>query len=350
MTSHLKRLTAILLSDGIPGHFRCAEGVIEAARRLRAIDIVRIDVRRSCLFPAGMASWMVRQNIAPRTILRLVYGLDLSDLAKPDLIVSAGGDTLAANVVLARLTKAPNIFFGSLRRYAPDNFALALNAYPPDRAGGNQARILKPSPADPSLLPVPDLDHRRLPKVSGLLIGGVSGDARWGNIDWDRLLDFLHQTRHELGMSWIVSNSRRTPDDFSDRVRALADVDKGPIHRFIDVRSEGSGTLGDLFAACGAVAVTADSSAMLSEAIWMCRPVVALRPASMNLPEKETEYRQWLEGRNLYRADNLSDVTAERYAGGLREVIPLSENPQVELARVLAEKLPPIFGPVEGPI
>jgi mitochondrial fission protein ELM1 len=153
----------------------------------------------------------------------------------------------------------------------------------------------------------------------------------------------LRQTHRQLGIAWVVSNSRRTPPDVSDQFRALSEDAAGPVRRFIDVRAAGSGTLGELFAECAAVAVTADSSAMLSEAVWMRRPTVTLRPAKISLPEKEVDYRQWLEKRHLFRDLGLADISPERYVSALREVVPMPENPQEELAGLLAGKLPAIF-------
>ncbi|OYX98683.1 MAG: hypothetical protein B7Y80_14420 [Hyphomicrobium sp. 32-62-53] len=345
----MKQLTAVLLSDGKPGHFRCAEGILAAGQRLRSIDATTVAVRRPRLVPTDVLAWLTKsRRLAPRAILRGLYGLDLDDLARPDLIVSAGGDTLAANIALARATGAANIFFGSLRRYAPNDFSLALNSYPADRPGGNQVRILKPSPADPSTLPVTDLDPRPLPRVFGLLVGGPSGDARWSERDWSRLFAFLQQTYVELGLVWIVSNSRRTPANISAQFAELERLAAGPVRRFVDVRAAGSGTLGELFAECGAVAVTADSSAMLSEAIWMRRPVVALRPANLALPAKEADYRRWLNGRHLFRDVELFDISAQAFVSALGNVIPLPNNPQVALAEVLAAKLPAVFGASTG--
>ncbi len=332
MASLIKPLTAVLLSDGIPGHFRCSEGILEAARRLVGIDVVTVPVRRSRFVPARFLAWLTHgRHLDPEIILKRVYGVGLHEVPHPDLIVSAGGNTLAANIALARLTGAPNIFFGSLRRYSPDDFSLALNSYPAARAGGNQARILKPSPADPSTLPVADVDRSSL-KICGLLVGGPSGDARWAEGDWEHLFQLLRQTRLKFGMAWIVSNSRRTPSSVSDRLRALSEDAAGPVRRFIDVRAAGSGTLIELFRECEAVAVTADSSAMLSEAVWMRRLTVALRPADMVLPKKEVEYRTWLEQRHLFRDLHLADISPDRYLSVLREVVPMSENPQEELA------------------
>jgi hypothetical protein len=341
----MKPLSALLLQDDKPGHFHCSDAILAAAQRLRPVTVEKVQIRRPWFAPPGVLASLIGRRAPSAFILKRIYGIDAATLPKADLIVSAGGDTIAANIALARLTGSPNIFFGSLRRFTPADVTLALNSYAIDRPAANQLQILKPSPADPAGLPVPDLDHRRLPKVSGLLIGGDSGDVRYTQRDWDRLLAFLGDTHVRLGMTWIVSNSRRTPEAISDRLAAATGRPGAPIQRFIDVRRAGSGTLGGLFAESGAIAVTSDSSAMLSEAIWMRRPVVALRPEALRLPKVEQDYRNWLERNAWCREIGLPDLTAERYCSALREVIPLADNPLAELARLLATRLPALFSP-----
>ncbi len=339
----LSDLRALLLSDGIAGHFRCAEGILAAAGRCRPVAVTTIPVARPALAPTDALAWLTNRKVPPALILKHVFGVDPSALPEADVIVSAGGDTLAANIALARCMGRPNLFFGSLRKYRPEDFTLALNSYATDRPAANQVRILKPCPADPSTLPTPDIDHRRLPKVSGLLIGGNSGDGRYSERDWSQLLAFLGEARVRLGMTWIVANSRRTPGAISDRIAAISQTPGSAIEEFIDVRRSGSGTLGGLFASSGAIVVTADSSAMLSEAIWMRRPVIAVRPASLSLPAKEAQYRRWLAESGWCQEIPLSDLTAERYASALRMVVPLAENPQAALARLLADRLPALL-------
>lgn len=292
------------------------------------------------MFPGRLLSWVLSESISPEFVLKAAYGIDPRTFPRPDLIISSGGRTLAANVALARLTGAPNIFFGSLRHFHPRDFTLVLNSYPFDEPRQNQVRILKPSPGDPSTLPAPVLTDHGVPNVAGLLIGGPSGEARFEPLDWDRLVDLLRDTHQLLGVEWIVSNSRRTPDCVSDRFAELAADPAGPVKQYIDVRTSGPGTLNGLFAQSSAVVVTADSSAMLSEAIWMRRPALALRPASMTLTVKEAEYRQWLERQNYCRDLTLANVTADAFASALREITPLASNPRTELSAILADKLP----------
>ncbi len=314
----VRTLDIALLNDGRPGHYRCAEGVIASIDRLVATRTLSHPLKLSPVFPGRLLSWVLSGSVSPELVLKAAYGIEPGTIPRPDLIISSGGRTLAANVALARLTGAPNIFFGSLRHFDPSDFTLVLNSYTFDEPRPNQVRILKPSPGDPSGLPAPVLDNQGVPNVAGLLIGGPSGEARFEPHDWDRLIELLRDTHRVLGVEWIVSNSRRTPICVSDRFAELAADPAGPV----------------------TVVVTADSSAMLSEAIWMQRPAIALRPASMTLTVKEAEYRRWLEQQNYCRELALSSVTSDGFASALREITPLAANPLIDLTDLLADKLP----------
>src|SRR5262245_28455332 len=91
-------LTALLISDGKPGHYRQAEGVIAAIARLGPVKTVRWEVRRRFLVPARTLQQLVNLGLSPTAILRIGYGARARDLPAARLVVSAGGETLAANV------------------------------------------------------------------------------------------------------------------------------------------------------------------------------------------------------------------------------------------------------------
>ena len=78
------------------------------------------------------------------------------------------------------------------------------------------------------------------PKLAGLLIGGNAGPFRYRREEWERLLAFIAQVSRAWGTRWLVSTSRRTPDDVADRIAELA-KDESVIARFIDYRIAGPG-------------------------------------------------------------------------------------------------------------
>lgn len=334
-------LSVLLISDGRPGHYNLAEGIVAALERLRPVEVTRLEVRRPVWMPARALSTLVNGGMAPERILQAIYRVELGRLGRPDVIVSAGGDTLAANVAAARFTGALNIFYGSLRRYRPEDFALVMTSYASDAGAPNRLMWLKPSKLDPEALAAEmQADRRRGSAPLGLIIGGDSGTIQYQEQDWDELLSFVCETSQRFGLKWFVANSPRTPKSVSDRLQALYQVDNTPIAQFIDVRSAGPGTLGPVLVKSRAIVCTADSSTMLSEAVWMRQQVVAVAPRAFRLPDNEMSYREWLEGNHWLRQlpiSKLEDPGAIAHA--LQFVEPQEGNPLDQLASELQRRL-----------
>lgn len=341
--SNLDPIRAIELRDDKPGHYHCADAILAAIARVRPVDIEIVTLNRPRLYPPPVLSALTNRRTSPLTMLTRIYGLDATRWPAPDLIVSAGGDTLAANIAAARLWKVPNIFFGSLRRYRAEDFSLVLTCYDIDQPAANHLQIPKPVPADPDTLPAVAVRADGLPAVAGLLIGGNAGTITFQDADWSRLIAFLQDTHACLNIRWIVSNSRRTPPAVGDRLAALAAEPKGPLAHFIDVRTSGPGTLGRLFAESGVIVVTADSSAMLSEAVWMRRPALAVAPAALRHPAKEAQYRRRLAADGVCRELPIASLTPDVFADAVRALSPLTGNPQADLATLLKTQLPRLF-------
>ena len=135
----MKKLRAISLRDEKPGHYHSTEAILDAAGRLGPLEVTRITIAEPWFSrPLVLTELTNRRLVTPSFLLRRFFGIEPGSHLEPDLIVSAGGDTLAANIALARLTGAPNIFFGSLRRFKARDFTLALNSYSAANPAANQ--------------------------------------------------------------------------------------------------------------------------------------------------------------------------------------------------------------------
>jgi hypothetical protein len=328
-------LDVLIVTDGKPGHATLAEAIVAALDRLRPVDVRRVRVRRPRWLPPGLLS-AITAAARPRhepLVARLV-GLDLGAVKPPHVVVSAGGDTLAANVVLARRFGCANVFYGSLRRYRPDDFTLVLTSYAAHATRPNVVMTAKPSPTDPSTVPVPPraADARRTVVV---LVGGDSGTVRYTGADWDRLLALLADLA-AAGHALTVANARRTPPQVGDRLARLA---AAGVLGFLDVRTAGPGTLAPVLARADAVLVTVDSSSMVSEAVWARRPVVVLAPVRATLPASERAYRAWLAAHGWTATVPLAEATPAAVTAALDRVAPTTSNPQVDLAALLSRHL-----------
>lgn len=341
MTEHRKRspIRALFIADDRPGHYNLAKGILAAIATRAPVTIRRLDVARARWLPSRLLALLLARGLSARTVLRLAYGLRPADLGDADIVVSAGGNTLAANISAARLLGVPNIFYGSLRRYRPNDVAIAFTSYEGQATHPHVVALLKPSSLDPDRFPPPQYDAT---KVMGLLLGGNSGEAQFADSDWTTLLELITALSRMHDTRWIVSNSRRTPAAASDAFAAAARESNGRIE-LIDVRTTGPGTLDRLFRQAGAVLVSADSSTMLSEAIWLQRPVLALSPSRLKLEPAERRYRQQLEDANLARTLAIATADPNGVMAALAEITPLVDNPSRRLCDMIAARIPSLF-------
>jgi mitochondrial fission protein ELM1 len=339
-------LPVLILSDGRPGHYHLSEGIVAAIARRRPVEIAWCEARRRG-WPGRLLAMLVNRDTPPARILHMVYGLDHEPMAKAGLIVSAGAETLAANICLARLTGTPNIFYGSLRQFRPEDFALVLSSYAPHVPHPRMVMALKPSRLDPDTLarrpPYPRLGPGHPPRLAGLLIGGDAGTIRYRDTDWKRLLGFLETSHELLGTRWIVSNSRRTTGEVSDALVGWARRREGPIESFIDVRSAGAGTLLRVFEQAPVIVCTDDSSSMVSEAIWARLPVLGVTPEHCPFTPEEEGYRSFLTESGWYRSVPIGGLTPDDFLSRIGEITPMSDNPLDRLANLLVERLPQLF-------
>ena len=342
----MQPLRILILSDGRPGHFNLSEGIAAALGRLGPTTIARVDVRRG-RWPGPVLAALANAQLPAATMLGLVYGIDHAELPAADVIVSAGAETLAANIWLARLRSRPNLFYGSLRHFKPTDFAVVLTSYARNAGLPRHMLALKPSAFDPDQVSAAERGAKappgHLPRRVALLIGGNAGTFTYGSDDWKRLLAFVPQSHAASGIEWLVSNSRRTPDEVSNRIAGLAGDPAAGIVRFIDVRTAGSGSLTDVLVAVDAVLCTDDSSSMISECIWARLPVVGTTPLQFHHTGDEAEYRRWLVASGWCRVVPIADLTPDTFLAAVGAITPPSENPLDHLAARLAAALPGLF-------
>ena len=327
----------LLIGDGRPGHTNLAEGIAAAITRRQPTDITRITVSRGG-WPGPVAALLTRTTFTPEKLLKIIYGLEARSLPASDIVISAGSETIAANICAAKHLGAANIFYGSLRQYRPADFSLVLTSYARAARAANIVQTLKPSALDPETLPpiTPEAGHRAI----GLLVGGDTGGLSYAPRDWQTLIALITAIHEEHGVHWHVSNSRRTPTEATQLLRQLAQRPNGPIARFIDVDVPQASSLTDLFAAVDGVVCTADSSSMISETIWARRRLVTVAPRRFVLSRNEAAYRNWLIKQGWCRGLSLASLTGNTLLEHLRAATPLNSNPLDALADLLSERLP----------
>ena len=259
-------------------------------------------------------------------------------------MVSAGGETHMPNICVSRFLNIPSIFCGSLMRgLGPENFSLIVSSYDRDAASDRYLVTLKPSSIDPDALGRPASVPRYGPDLHPrLVVGGNAGPFRYLRKEWDRLLAFIAEISKAWGTRWLVSTSRRTPDYVADKIAELA-KDDSIVARFIDYRTQGPGTLPEVFGKAEVILCTEDSSTMISEAVSARLPVVGVAPAAHRFTDEERSYRELLMQNGRCRVLPIADLTPDAFARALSEIEPTKQNPLDALAAKLKQRLPELF-------
>lgn len=337
----------LLLSDGRPGHFHLSEGVIKAISRQRPTQTNRLEIKKRRFLPNKLMRLALKAKyISPENLLAWGYGISAKTLPPADLIVSAGGKTILANIAAARFLGAPNIFCGSLRGVDPHLISLTITSF--ERFGHlpNHLVTLKPNLIDPDAFERPKstatFDNTSPPQTAGLVIGGDSGLFKYNDNDWNALLGFAKKLSKAWGTRWIISNSPRTSPTATRMIEELA-KDKSIVENFIDYRSAGPGSLAPLFERSQIIVCTEDSSTMISEAICARTPVIGVSPKQYRFEDREKEYRDYLLSKNWCRTLPISNLTIESFSNALEAIRPLKENHLDILADSLKERLPALF-------
>lgn len=321
--------TVLLLSDGRPGHFRQSEAIVLALGRRMETKVERIELIKPRIFPRRLARYAATL-LPPRLVLSWLYGI--TTLPKADLIVSAGGNTLAANIALAKLTSTPNVFAGTPRHVDRKQFALVLTPYKSEATLPNTAHALKPCALDPTSLVAP----KRWPAMPfriAVFIGGPIPSADFQDADWAALGELMRAMAKTFGVRFVLVTSRRTPDAFYKACAGIVE-DKNIVATFIDHRQAGTGSIAEGYAT-DAIFATSDSMSMITEGVAARRPVIVLTPERTE-PFRDNEAVDNLAADNRLAVMPVREAKPEQIATKLETLTPMAENHLDRLADIVA--------------
>ena len=347
-SANLNPLSVLFLSDTYPGHHNFADGVLAAIERKRPVDCTIIRSRAAPNIRMRLVRPMTRGgSLGLKTALALGYGINPARLPNAELVLSGGGETLAANVACARLLGAENIFCGSLRGgMTADQFSLVINSYDDIGGLGNHIGTLKPSIFSASIFSRPEpytpFTQDAPPERAGLLLGGDSGLIRYRDSEWIDLRDRIAAISRSTNMRWIISTSRRTPKHVAEMFVSLAD-DPTIVDTLIDFRTAGPGSLFDLFDRSQIAVATSDSSSMVSEAIAVRLPVIAVHPQQYVFKPEEEAYRKKLQSLGWLRDCPIDELNTANFFDLLKQIAPMPGDNLELLSESIKTKVPSLF-------
>ena len=273
-------LAVLILSDGIPGHVNQARGLVrwlEERMRVRISEHV-VRLRAKPLARLALSS-LIKRKAAGRRAYRLFHG-PMPNLDDVDFVVSAGGNTAFANVILARRAGIPNAFLGSRRRLPGDCFTAHLTLEPTGEPS-NIVMDIAPSP-----LSARDMNARgsafrqRLaverPELGDaplwlIACGGDGAGKTYAATHWRTLGSWLNRLAAQHGAKWLISTSRRTGRLGEETLAAV--VEEAHVAYAVWWRRRPERILGDLMGAAERLFVTTDSMSMINECIAAAKPL-----------------------------------------------------------------------------
>jgi mitochondrial fission protein ELM1 len=331
-------MNVLILRDDRPGHFNQAEGLALALSRRLTVAVERLSVRPRPPLRGHALRWLARAGMSPRALLRLAHGLDPERVPRPDLVVSAGSDTLVANALLARHYGAANVFIGSLRGMPAAAFSAVLTIYPSLADRDRVILAMKPTPVDPDRLPPPraigtpaDLAGASI----ALLVGGPTPTHLWSDADWRALAGLALSSARRFGARLRVTTSPRTP---AAATAAFAALSGDPNVATLSFYGAADAPPLDHFFSADVILVSDDSATMAFEAVSARRPVVTLGPRERR-PARDDEAFRSLEAAGLIRRLTALEARPESLAAAIAAVKPLAGHPMDMLLDRLAGPL-----------
>ena len=325
-------ISILMLSDGRPGHYRQSEAIVMAIARCRTTIVNRIELLPPAIRPLRLAKYAALW-LSPVMVMRRLYGINIENLSRPDLIISAGGQTLAANVALANHFKVSNMYSGTPKHLGGKRFKLVLSPYLSASNQPNTAYALKPCALDPDKLPPPRpfVGHDSNFKIA-LLVGGPIASAKFEKPDWLALAQLMKDFSQAYAARFVLVTSRRTPIEAYEAFEPLL-TGQGIIDKFIDHRRAGSGSIAEAYAA-DAIWATVDSMSMVSEGCAARRPTIALAPAT-TAPCNDDEAIASLASEHRIALVKIHKTNASQMASAMKDIVPMSENHLEKLAQLV---------------
>ncbi|MBV1788364.1 mitochondrial fission ELM1 family protein [Marinobacterium sp. D7] len=294
-------INILILDEGSPGHCAQSEGIVDLLER----QGLRIQREKICVrnrLP-GLFRGLMRKLIAipaawlNEACLALSSVLESQPTRPPDLIISSGGKSAFASLVLKRRYRAGNIFVGVPDPFPDRWFDLIVSPTRRDYRTASLVSGLIPNSVTPERVAAAGERYWQQGKPSSpcwaLLIGANSKSHHYSDADWQGLVAGVNALSQRLGVRWLITTSRRTPPE----VEQLLDeeLDRDNLVELVLYNREPKRVMLPFLAAAQRVLVTQDSLTMASEALCSGRPVTLLTPSELRI-DKGSYFEEIVNG------------------------------------------------------
>lgn len=286
-------LNILMLTDTKSGHETVSKGFLEILQKHYKLDINTSETKlilsplRPILkyiinhFPK-MPRWLIKNT------LQVFYKIKVDQLSRPHMIVSTGGNTSFANILLARYFNCKNIYLSSLRGLDPNNFTLIYSIV--DNNFSNEI-VLETAPASintkqeviQNLKLKYGIDESL--NVWSLLIGGDSNEYKYTLEEYKNLVESIIVLAKKHGAKLLITTSRRTPKDIEIKIQELLKNEQ-IILKSVMYNQNPEKLMGFFISSSSIVFSTEDSSSMITEVVQSGKPLYTLYPKKKIYNEK----------------------------------------------------------------
>lgn len=286
----------LALTDGKAGHETQTHGIIHLLNDQQLYDVIWIPVKK---IPKLIQQIFKRLINGTDRVFALSYFMNLNDLplqkARVKFIVSAGGDTLIANVLCARLFKnAQNIIASSLRGIQSKNFDVVFSIQPRDCKAPYLYYSISPSKL------IQDIDGKlkyqarqslnisQDKTVLTVLIGADTKHVEIGGAE--EFIDYIQFVKNRLAADvTLISTSRRTALSFEEKMQNLYAASQ--LDQTTWVAHGQSCDIKQYIYASDLIICSQESESMIGEAVISGRPVIVARLGGI----KNSKYQAFID-------------------------------------------------------
>ncbi len=294
-----------ILSDGRPGHMNQSKGLLQllgnSAKGTQSPDLSpRIKWLKR---PIRAILPLICQSTFLLNLLYRTYYGNMPPTKKNDykLLISTGGDTLLASIILSHLWQTPNIFIGKQTALNDTMVSLLVTT----TEGTAKPNILRLSLGPTSHTPHQTTSGASSNRLLAVLIGGNTREYQYTKADYTQLAAALNQICEKGGWRLLLTTSRRTGMIAEDTLKThlkpqhLADVTWYGEHP--------RPTAGLYSSQANIILCSEDSGSMLRESLNYGKPALAFSPPSKNLTPF---YKNLLEklGNHNMQFSNISEL------------------------------------------
>ncbi|MAD05979.1 MAG: hypothetical protein CMP86_01055 [Gammaproteobacteria bacterium] len=217
-------LNALFLTDGVLSHTHQSRGLLRTISSSVALSIQDFSVQMHSNWMRGfLRKALTMTSDESLSWAAHCFNWPACDYQKPELIVSAGSETMLVNAVLARRYHCDNLFIGGQNGVRAEWFNAVLTLDAPILPNAI-AMSLPPSRLTPDVVN----DAYAAYQAEGgshkgacwaMILGGNGGGCHYANTDWQMLIDGMNQLAKSHKIKWLILTTRLTSGHVQERLR-----------------------------------------------------------------------------------------------------------------------------------